>query len=211
MRQHRDRYGCGGNCFDLAYWLLRRAREAGVPASIVGHDFSTSEAHVALVLLGVDGFEYLADPGDVWLQPILISPQAPQFDPGYHAGFFPAAGVRVDRHDHRLVVRYRRANGKESSQTYSLASVSEEAFLQACNHSQNLLRKPMAEMRSLHPDTGELGHWEYAEGKSWWSLPSGLLREEPCSSAGEWAARIAGFSGLSTEVIEEGFEAYGRC
>ena len=62
------------------------------------------------------GAEYLCDLGDLWLQPILVSPEHP---------------------------------------------VSEERFIRACNHSQNLLRRPFCEMLLPHPDTGAIEHWEY--------------------------------------------------
>ncbi|EQD47410.1 hypothetical protein B1B_12352, partial [mine drainage metagenome] len=46
---HRKDHGTGGNCFDLAIWLLDEFARAGVQAHAIGHDFFTPEAHVAVL------------------------------------------------------------------------------------------------------------------------------------------------------------------
>lgn len=81
MAVHRERYGAGGNCFDLAYWLLDLARAAGIAARPIGHDLESWEAHAALLLTDDAGDEYLCDPGDLWLRPILVSPDSPGSTP----------------------------------------------------------------------------------------------------------------------------------
>lgn len=210
MESHHRGHGTGGNCFDLAYWILTAAREAGIAARPVGHDFESYGAHAAVILTDEQGWEYLADPGDKWLQPILISPGAPAFDPGYHPGFFPAAAVQVERGDDHLTIRYRRPNGKESTQGYDLAPVSDEAFLAACHHSQRLLRRPIVEMLRPYPPTGELAHWEYDRGRSVWSMESGLLPEPDCDSVDGWAQRIAERSGISPELARTALQVYAQ-
>lgn len=208
LEEHHRRYGTGGNCFDLAYWLLMQAREAGIPARVAGHDFEGWEAHAAVILSDGEGCEYLADPGDKWLQPLLISPEAPGFRPGYHVGFFPAAAVAVERDGDRLTIGYRRPNGKESTQTYHLAPVSDEAFLRACHHSANLLRRPIVEMLLPHPETGELAHWDFDRSRSAWSTERGLFVEEACDSTEGWVARIADRSGMAGAIIRTALSVY---
>ncbi|MFZ5826990.1 MAG: hypothetical protein ACOY94_22070 [Bacillota bacterium] len=208
MAEHHRRYGAGGNCFDLAYWLLVQAREAGIAARAVGHDFETWEAHAAIILTGHDGHEYLADPGDKWLQPLLISPAAPAFDPGCHAGFFPGAAVAVEREGTHLTIRYRRPNGKESTQEYDLTPVSDETFLRACHHSAGLLRRPIVEALLPHPETGEIAHWDFDRGRSVWSTDQGLLVEEDAGSTEGWVARIAGRTGIAPEIIRTALAVY---
>ncbi len=203
-----QRSGSGGNCFDRAYWLLVTAREAGVAARVIGHHFEAWEAHAAVILTDDAGHEYLCDPGDCWMQPVLISPESPDFGPGYHEGFFPAAAVRIERTDQVLTVHYRRQNGKESEQHYDLSPVEDQAFLRACHHSQQLLRRPFAERLLTHPETGEVGLWEFDRGRSFWSLPGGLVEEPPCESLAEWVDRIAERTGLAPSVVQAGFATY---
>ena len=83
---HRNDYGTGGNCFDLAIWLLDEFARMGVRAHAIGHDFFTPKAHVAV--LAYDGQDrYLCDLGDQWLQPIQVD--ANLREPV--AEYFPAA------------------------------------------------------------------------------------------------------------------------
>lgn len=111
----------------------------------------------------------------------------------------------MERSQDSLLIRYRRPNGKESRQRYDLAPVSDEGFRRACHHSQNLLRRPFVERLLPYPATGELAHWEYDRERSCWSLPTGLVEEEP---AADWVERIAQRSGLGPALITAAFTAY---
>ncbi len=209
MVEHRRALGAGGNCFDLALWLRHDLQEAGIEARVVGHDLGTPEAHVAVLAVDGAGAEYLCDLGDCWLQPVLISPEREGFDPGWHADFFPGREIQVRRDGVRLEVCYRRASGKVSRQVYDLSPVGEEELRRACDHSQNLLRRPFCERLLPHPRTGERAHWEYDRGRSFWNLADGPVFEEPCATAAQWVERIAQRTGVAPSLLEEGFRAYG--
>lgn len=209
MMAHRRLLGAGGNCFDLALWLRHELLAAGIPARIIGHDFQTPEAHVAVLAGGGGGPEYLCDLGDLWLQPILVTPGHPDFSPDWHEGFFPGRLVQVQRAADFLEVHYRRADGKVSRQRYDLAPVAEELFLKACHHSQNLLRRPFCEMLLPHPATGRIEHWEYDRGASFWNRGSGPEFEPPCQTPADWIGRIAARTGMAPELIATAFEVYG--
>lgn len=209
MREHRRRLGAGGNCFDLALWLRHEFQQAGVPARIVGHDLERPEGHVAVLASDPTGAEYLCDLGDLWLQPILVSPDHPAFSPDWHPGFFPGRLIQVHRLDGALEMLYQRASGKVSRQRFDLAPISEERFLRACHYSQNLLRRPFCEMLLPHPDTGAIEHWEYDQKASFWNLEDGPVFEEPCSSLEEWIGRISSRTGLAPALIQTAFDAYG--
>ncbi|MGE5589040.1 MAG: hypothetical protein ACM3ZA_00210 [Bacillota bacterium] len=170
MREHRQRQGPGGNCFDLVLWLREEYREAGISARVIGHDLETARARVALLVRDASGLEYLCDPGDLWLEPILVTPDAPGFSAEWQSGFFPGRRVQVARASDRLEVAYLRASGRVGRQSYDLAPVSEEQLHRACQHSQSLLRRPFCEMLLPHPDTARVEHWEYDEGTSFWNL-----------------------------------------
>jgi len=204
MIEHRRLYGAGGNCFDLALWLRHEFARDGLHARVVGHDLCTEDAHVAVVATGPDGAQYLCDLGDLWLQPIRID----TVDDGWHAGFFPGRQVQVAPLDAGIEVRYRRTNGKVGRQRYDLRHLTEDEVMAACNHCQNLLRRPFCEMLLPHPETGVVEHWEYDEGKSFWNLTTGPVFEPPCGSQAEWAERISRRTGMSTELITEAFAAY---
>ncbi|WP_327204675.1 hypothetical protein [Paenibacillus terrae] len=49
MKEHHERYGITGNCFDLAIWLLHEFEKEGIEAYPIGHDLGTTEAHVAVI------------------------------------------------------------------------------------------------------------------------------------------------------------------
>ena len=92
MRKQRGELGLSGNCFDLTLWLLEEFSKAGLLAYGVGHNLHTDEAHVAVVVHDNDGYRYLCDLGDQWIQPVLIDKSHPAFTTELRHGFFPAAG-----------------------------------------------------------------------------------------------------------------------
>lgn len=207
MRAHRRLLGAGGNCFDLALWLRHELAMAGICARIV----MTPDAHVAVLATDADGGEYLCDLGDQWLQPVLVSPEHTGFTAEWQPGLFPGREVRVHRSGDSLEVFYRRAGGKAADQTYDLAFVGELEFLQACNESQNCLRRPFCEMRLPHPGTGAIEHWEYDRGRSFWNLFDGRVFEEPCGSPEAWTLRISARTGMAPALITVAFEMYTLC
>jgi hypothetical protein len=210
MAAHRAALGTGGNCFDLSYWLLHELDQVGLRGYAVGHHLETEDGHIGVVAVDADGREYLCDLGDQWLQPILITPGDSAYSPDWHTGFFPAADVQLQRAGAELTVRYRRPNGKESRQTYDLTPVSTDSLNRACHFSQAHLTQVLCEALRPYPGTGEVAHWEYSEERSFWSLPTGLVVEEPCDSVEGWTARIAATTGVHPEVIRTGFDVYGR-
>lgn len=46
MKEHRNKYGLSGNCFDLAIWLLDEFQKDGIQAYPIGHNLNTEHAHV---------------------------------------------------------------------------------------------------------------------------------------------------------------------
>lgn len=210
MEEHRRLVGAGGNCFDMAVWLQHRLQGAGVHVRLIGHDLETPEAHVAVLARSEEGFKYLCDLGDQWLEPILISPESPEFSGGWQEGFFPGRSVRVERTPERVLIHYRRATGKVSQQAYQLDHLNEEDVRRACDHSQRLLRRPFCEMLLPDPDTGERVLWEYDRGESFWNLEGGPVFEPKADSQDGWVNRIATRTGMAPELIRAGFAAYAR-
>ncbi len=208
IRHHRDLMGGGGNCFDLALWWMAELAEIGVPARPVGHDLETPHAHIAVVA-SADGAEYLCDLGDQWLQPILIDPTDSAFDPAWRDDFFPGARVRVEREGNTLCVHYLFPDGAGNRQTYHLGVVRAPDLERACVHSQRLLRKPLIEVVSRYPATGELGAWEFDRFRSFWRLPSGRRPEPGCDDLSAWVARIGDRTGMSRALVAEGLDVYG--
>lgn len=204
MRAHRERYGTGGNCFDLALWLQAELAAAGIGARMIGHDLETPSAHVAVLATDQAGNEYLCDLGDCWLQPVLVSPGSPAFDPGWHDGFYPGRSVQVRRSGESLEVEYRRANGKSYTQSFDLLPLTEETVARACHCSQNLLRRPFVEY--LLPGQG--AKWEFDNGVSLLITADGAAMEEPCHSAAAWAERIAAKAGIAPEVTLASLAVY---
>lgn len=204
MVAHRREYGTGGNCFDLALWLRHELRQAGVPARIIGHDLGASHAHVAVLAEGGDGAQYLCDLGDQWLQPVLITPQRENWSPDWLRGFFPGRAVQIRPDGECLTIAYRHG-AKVATQQFDLAAIDEAVLERACHHSQNLIRRPYCEMLLPHA-TGSIEHWEYADGRSFWHLESGAEYEVPCADAGDWATRVADYTGIAAGLIRHVFE-----
>ncbi|WP_239984524.1 hypothetical protein [Lentibacillus sediminis] len=95
MKEHRQRYGLSGNCFDLTIWLLDELGKNGVEAYPIGHDLNTEDAHVAVIALDEIGNRYLCDLGDQWIVPVLIDGNSEDFGFDKHSRFFPAAEIQV--------------------------------------------------------------------------------------------------------------------
>ncbi|MCA1319081.1 hypothetical protein LC085_04080 [Bacillus tianshenii] len=201
MKEHYEGFGAGGNCFDLAIWLLAELKEAGIEAYPIGHDFFDEKAHVALIALGEDGEKYYCDLGDQWIQPILIE-KNDRFIEGKLAGFFPGAYVKVETKEKEFNISYIRNNGKISIQTFPLTRYTNEDLLRAGELSQARIWKALCEKRVRREGTDEVTHWEFYNWKSFESSLSGLNKEPELSSKDEWAERIALNMGMDLEFVK---------
>ncbi len=141
MKEHHERYGITGNCFDLAIWLLHEFKKEGIEAYPIGHDLGTTEAHVAVVPKNEDGRRYLCDLGDQWLIPVLVDADHPSFTSERLTGFFPAAEIEVQPHQDTVTILYHRPNGKMSSQKFDLVPLELSSFWKAAEISQNTIKK----------------------------------------------------------------------
>lgn len=203
-RDHR-RHGTGGNCFDLALWLLRDLASAGIPAHAVGHDVLTEEAHVAVVAV-VQGEHYLCDLGDMWIRPAPLG--RPWAAP--EAGWFPAAHVVLRREPgaRSLTVDYHRPGGRMSTQTYDLAPIPRPVLERAAERSQHRLDDPLVERRLARPH--QTDHWEFWRWSSWLSTHQGLYRDAPLASDAAWAKRVESRAGIEAPVVLAALTAYRR-
>ncbi|WP_245937394.1 hypothetical protein [Saliterribacillus persicus] len=207
--EHRIRYGLSGNCFDLALWLLDEFSKNKIHAYPVANDLFTTDAHVAVVVLDEDGFRYLCDLGDQWIQPILIDSIHPSYSEDAFSNFFPAAKVQVKRMEKRLRVYYHRSNGKFSTQNYDLTPISMEVFLKGAEFSQqHISRKPLFEKRIPYKE--ETAHWEFYNWKSFLSTSEGLMNEKKRNNTKEWAEVIARIANADINFIDQALEMYKR-
>lgn len=60
MKEHRERFGTSGNCFDLAIWLIDEFKRAGIEAYGLGEGLGTEEAHAAVCALDEQGVDIFA-------------------------------------------------------------------------------------------------------------------------------------------------------
>lgn len=209
MKEHRQRYGNTGNCFDLALWLLAEFRKEGIRAYGVGSGLGTMEAHAAVVAEDAEGWRYLCDIGDQWLQPILLDVDAPAFRSGKLAGFFPAAEVEIFPEGRSVDIVYYRPGGKWSEQTYKLEPVDDDAFWQAAEFSQrHIYPKALLEVRI--PYKAETAHWEFEHWESFLSTSEGLFRDAPLATVDEWVERIHEKSGFDRQFLKEALEIYKK-
>jgi hypothetical protein len=197
MQEHRALYGSSGNCFDLAYWLLSEFQREGIRAYPIGRDLKTPHAHVAVIAEDGDGYRYLCDLGDQWLQPILLDSRAPHYTPEALSGFFPAATVAVTSDDDTFTLTFTRCTGKQSVWSYSFTPLDLTVLREAGEYSQNFIKKPLFEKRIPDPRLPETAHWEFYDWKSFISTSHGLYDEEPLATNEEWAERIHKITGMS--------------
>ncbi len=202
LRQHRRRYGAGGNCFDLAYWLLNDLREEGFAARIVSRDLLQYDAHVA-VIVEASGREYLCDLGDMWHRPIRVAEHA-----GWLNGYVPGRSIRIRCSDGALEIDCRDEVDSVRVERYDMTRIDDELFLLACDQSQNLLRRPFCQLLRPHPVTGALELWGYDREATFVSGSRGHVYEPRCNNRAEWIARIAATTGMAPTLIDEGFTAY---
>ncbi|MGM7683510.1 hypothetical protein ACSVDA_15280 [Cytobacillus sp. Hm23] len=207
MKEHRNKYGVSGNCFDLAIWLLDELGKNGIDAYPIGHDLFTADAHVAIVALDENGHRFLCDLGDQWLRPILIDSNNDVFTDEKLSGFFPAAQVQVKPLGNRVEVIYYRSNGKTSRQFYDTEPIDETHFLMAAEYSQNLIKpRPLLECRVFH--NNQLAHWEFCDWQSFLSTKDGLLYEKPLNTVEEWSEKINMITGYDKQFLFEALEIY---
>ncbi|MGM0898403.1 MAG: hypothetical protein ACQEV0_10915 [Bacillota bacterium] len=207
MKEHREAHGLGGNCFDLALWLLAEFEQAGIEAYPIGSELSTEQAHAAVLAIDENGRRFLCDLGDQWIQPILVETQDAEFMDTPQTGFFPGADVQVSTEPDGMTIIYQRPGGKLSVQKYSLEPVDQRTFWQAAEYSQHQLGKtPLIEVRV--PYEGEVAHWEFNDWQSELSTTKGLIKEEPASSFDTWVERIHGRSGYDRDIVAEALSFY---
>lgn len=208
MREHREEFGTSGNCFDLALWLIDEFRSEGIKCYAVGHGFLTPKAHVAVVAVNGEGYQYYCDLGDQWIQPILIDRQSEEYTEEVVDSFFPAAGVRVRAVEHEVEFKYIRPSGKERAQRFDLTPIVSDELVRAGEYSQNLLRHPLVETRKyLHTETQ---HWEFNRWKSFTSTNEGLLEEPQLMETEEWVERIFENTGIHRDVVRRALEIYAE-
>ena len=205
MIEHRARFGGAGNCFDLALWLMHLFEEAGIDARPLACHWGTSDAHVAVLATVATGEEFLCDPGDCWITPVLA-----ESNDEWRRGFFPGREIRTRRLEDVFEVDCRRGDGEVCIERYPLAHRSNAEFAEACRHSQNLLRRPFCECLLRHQGTGELSLWEYDRGRSYYNLFEQRDYEPTRSGAAAWQLHITERSGLGAVLIREGFAAHGE-
>ncbi|WP_414048651.1 hypothetical protein [Macrococcus animalis] len=153
-----NEYGFSGNCFDLALWLKHEFDQLNIDCYYIGHHFFSSDAHIAIVALDNNQDMYLCDLGDQWIKPLPINRD---FENKSFIGYFPNAIISYQYiNDLEIVINYKRPNGKVSKQTYDLSPISNIEFMEAANHSQNLIKSsPLIEKRKYRND--EVLHWEF--------------------------------------------------
>lgn len=209
MKEHRNRYGITGNCFDLAIWLLDEFNRESITAYPIGNHLFTEKAHAAVVALDEAGNRYLCDLGDQWISPILIDKKTEDYTETKLSGFFPGAQIQVIPNGHHTEIRYHRPNGKISAQTYNTKPLDFDSFLRAAEHSQNLINpKPLLECRI--PYKNEIAHWEFNNWESFLSTSEGLLIEPKKTSMEEWAIKINDVTGYDEDFLMEVLEQYSR-
>lgn len=208
MKQHRELYGSSGNCFDLSIWLLDEFSKDGIEAYAIGNNLKTPDAHVSVIAIGENGNKYLCDLGDQWISPILIDSCSNEFVEGFIAGFFPAASVKVESNNSQAMVTYLRPNGKKIKQKYLLEPLALSELLEAGEHSQNLLRKPLCEMRVCEKD--EVKYWEFDKWTSFLGTNKGLTYEEKLLTNEEWTERIHNRTGISKDIILKALDVYSE-
>ena len=202
LREHRRTYGAGGNCFDLAYWLLHDLRDEGLAARIVSRDLLEYDAHVAVVV-ELSGCAYLCDPGDLWYQPVRAADH-----PAWLDGYVPGRSIRIRCSDEALEVDCRDEAGSVRVERYDTTRIDDELFLRACDRSQNLLRRPFCQLLRPHPTTGALELWGYDREQTYVSGSRGHVDEPRCRTRADWVARIAATTGMAPTLISEGFIGY---
>ncbi len=207
MREHREKYGTSGNCFDLAFWLMDAMRSEGIACYPVGKKLGTDSAHGAVVAIGSDGRRYFCDLGDQWLQPILIEPDLNDYTEEPQAGFFPGARIAVSSDGKRAQIRYIRHNGKESQAEFKLEPADETEFRDAAAYAQHRLAKPLVERR-IRMCTGQTVHWEYESGHARISSDRGLFSESDPLGEETWAQRISRRSGIDEAVVQAALDLY---
>jgi hypothetical protein len=209
MREHRNKYGIAGNCFDLAIWLLDEFQKEKIPAYPIGHNLFSKSAHVAVIALDEKGNRYLCDLGDQWINPILIDSKANTYTNEKLNGFFPGAKVQVIANEIGIEIIYYRPNGKVSNQVYYTNPLEYDYFMQAAEYSQNLINpKPLLECRV--PYKSEIAHWEFNNWKSFLSTNDGLFEEPPLDTTEKWAVKINEVTGYDMEFLRTVLEQYKK-
>lgn len=202
------KFGTTGNCFDLALWLYDAFQKAELEAYFIGEHVGTPDAHVAVLVRDYEGYRYYCDLGDQWIQPILVDASSPHFTSEAQDGFFPGARVVVDAKENEFEIIYLRSNDKQSRQSFITEPIPFQAFMEAGEHSQQLLRHPLVEKRVYDKKLQEVVLWEFSDFKSFTSTTKGLKEDEPVEHEEDWAERISSKTGIDKDVVIQALRKY---
>ncbi|MCM3783405.1 hypothetical protein M3231_10505 [Neobacillus mesonae] len=207
MKEHREKYGTSGNCFDLAIWLIDEFKQAGIEAYAIGEGLGTEEAHAAVCALDEHGRRYFCDLGDQWIQPVLMDFNTDEYTGEALSGFITGGKIKLTwKGSSHMTFTWVRPNGKTSEQVFDLSPVELKDLIIAGEHSQSLLRNALVEMRVPMPD--EIVHWEYEGGKSFISNNRELIIEPTLQGSEEWAQRIYKMTGIHPEISVKALQKY---
>ncbi|MDX1805507.1 MAG: hypothetical protein R3267_00605 [Paenisporosarcina sp.] len=179
IKEHFAQYGVAGNCVDLSLWLIEEFRMAGIEAFGITDDVDAKRAHIAVIAVDSDGFRYLCDLGDQWIQPIAIDESVVK-EEDFVDGYFPAAKVKVSTEEYKTTISER---------------------------VQRAFRKtPLVEIRL--PIEGEIAHWEFDNWTSFLSTSQKLHVEESNLNLEQWVERINMRTGMKKEFLQEALNYY---
>ena len=208
MKAHYAEHKIAGNCFDLTFWLLDEFRKNGVEAYAVGQDMMTADAHVAVIARDEQGFKYLCDLGDQWIQPICVDTASEAFHLNDCEGYFPGATIQVLPVKEGVEIFYKRPNGKVSRQMFDLTPIDEQTLIETAELCQrNLTAGALFECRLFGE---EVVHWEFYNWRSFTSSMSGLIEDESLLTVEEWATRIHNKTGYSYEILVDVLNYYAQ-
>jgi len=203
MKEHRQRYGTSGNCFDLAFWLRDEFQKNGVSCWAVGTDHD----HAALMARDGQGYKYFCDLGDQWLLPLLADTAHPDYREDLELeGLFPGAKIKPRISGNILDIQYLRPGGHISRQAFNLTPLEEADLMARAEATQNNLHDALCECRIWQG--GKRVHWEYSEKKSFISNDESRIYEPGLNSLEEWAQWISQRSGIKYEITLKALEIY---
>lgn len=206
MKEHFVQYGVAGNCVDLSLWLIEEFRIAGIEAFGITDDVDAARAHIAVIAVDREGFRYLCDLGDQWIQPIAIDENVVN-EEDFADGYFPAAKVKLVTDGYKTSISYQRPNGKVSKAMYNTTPLNDNLLWEISERVQRVFRKtPLVEIRI--PIEGEIAHWEFDNWTSFLSTSQKLHVEESNLNLEQWIERIHMRTGMKKEFLQEALKYY---
>lgn len=202
MQANRQSYGCGGNHYDLAIWLIDAYQNAGLKAWAVRRSGGNDVA----VIVEEQGNQFFLQQALQWTKPVHIGEKEAAFRSQWLNDVSPGLSIQVDRSKNRLHILWKGQDDTVHTCAYDLTPLDMITLRERAALSQKQLETPLVRVRTNWK--GETAMWEFQAFSSRLHTAEGAIQEATAANLDEWVERIHQRTGMDRYVVRKSLSVY---